>query len=187
MYGLTILDAYDTGPVGSLPLPPLIVDIAPVIEGTATIADGRALSGATVEALPLHCPPGVGTDAGPSLPDSPSCMPRHNWTTTSEPKGAFALALDPGDYWLRVQPVDGTRLPWVTKTIHVPGSLPVTFTIPAPVFRGLQLFDGLNGFAVGNAVVRTFSIPPQGPAVEVGRTITDANGRFDMYIDPAMQ
>jgi hypothetical protein len=32
-----------------------------------------------------------------------------------------------------------------------------------------------------------FTLPTLGTSVEVGRSITDANSHFDMYIDPAAQ
>jgi hypothetical protein len=112
-------------------------------------------------------------------------MPRAAETTTIE-HGSFALGLDPGDYVLRVEPADGTRLPWVSQSVTVSGSVGVTFKIPAPVHQQLQLADA-PGNVIANGLVHVFAIPASGPAVELARAITDANGRFDLYLDPAVR
>lgn len=174
---------YDTEPTCTAPPPPLTAGLASIIRGTATVADGRALSAATVEALPMHCPNIA--DAGVVSKDSPTCMPRYGWTTT-DAAGAFALPLDPGEYVLRVEPLDGTRLPWVMQPLVVPAPDALHVTIPAPVYRGLQIRDPSH-FPIANAIVRMFTLQGKGPAIEVGRAITDDQGRFDMYIDPAVQ
>jgi hypothetical protein len=198
---LTIIDGFDTGdgsdadagiPVGdgsdtnpSRDVPPLrvTVGVAPTVSGKATIADERMLSGATVEALPVACPTAIG-GTGLKPKDTPSCMPRAAQTTTAA-DGSFALTLDPGDYVLRVEPADGTRLPWVSRPLSVSSSAQVNAVIPAPAQQHLQLADqGRN--LVANAIVQVFMMPVAGPAVEVARTITDVNGRFDLYLDPTL-
>ena len=190
VHALTIVDDFDTGDGttddGGLEAPALSVLLAPPVRGTATIADGRPLSGAAVVAIPTRCaPPG---DGGAAPPDSSRCMPRSAQTTTN-PDGSFALPLDPGAYTLTVEPADGTRLPWVSQSISVPRSAPLDaaldFRIPAPTHLQLQIADALGPLVV-NAIVRLFTIPGQGPAIEVGRAITDPAGRFDMYLDPTL-
>jgi len=185
VHAVTVVD-FDTGDGTSddadAGAPALTVALAPIVTGTATIADGRALWGATVEAIPTHCaPPG---DGGSSPPDSPRCMPRSAQTTTRA-DGSFSLSLDPGSYTLSVEPADGTRLPWVSQSITVPVAAPLAIRIFAPTHLQLQLADA-QGPLIANAVVRLFTIPDPGPAIEVGRAITDSAGRFDMYLDPAL-
>jgi hypothetical protein len=186
-HGVLVIDGFDTGQgADSIPGPDIAVPVAPILSGTAVVADGRPLSGATVEALPVHCAQSMRNDGGTPLPDSPACMPRYAQGQTADSDGSFALALDPGEYLVRVEPVDGTRLPWVAQSVSVPPSGQIAFRIPAPVHRELQLF-GQDGIAVTNAVVRMFTVPASGLAIELGRAVTDPAGRFDMYIDPAAQ
>ncbi len=172
------------------------------VTGTAKIADGRLLSGATVEALPTQCfTPPPAADAGTAglviaPASSPSCLPRPSQVTTAG-DGSFKLPLDPGGYLLRVRPADGTRLPWVTQALTVPqvsdagtpAAAPVKFTVPAPVYAGLRLLDPM-GNAIVNAIVRAFPLPTQtapapsvpARAIELGEAITDVDGQFDLYI-----
>jgi hypothetical protein len=179
---VSIFEGIDIGSAGEAHPAALFVDVTRRIAGTAVVADGRALSGAIVEALPIHCSMPSGLVR--TTKDAPSCMPRYQSTITAD-NGAFSLLLDPGDYLIRAEPADGTRLPWVSQAVHVPGSSSVTLTIPAPTYRGFELQDWL-GNAISDAVVRMFTTV-NGPAVEVGRAMTNATGRFDMYIDPRIQ
>ena len=103
------------------------------------------------------------------------------------PSRSTRFVLDQGSYILRVRPADGTRLPWVTHSIVVgPTNVSIDFTVPAPVYAGLQLVDPEENPLV-NAVVRMFEIPTKGQAIEVGRAITDASGHYDMYLSPLAQ
>jgi hypothetical protein len=176
------------------------VDALSPVQGTARAADDRALSGATIEALPTQCfalaaadAEGGAPAAGATPASSTSCLPRPGQATVSA-DGSFKLALDPGSYLLRARPVDGTRLPWVTKSLTVEPSATsapqsVNFVVPAPTPAGLQLFDPVDNPIV-HAVVRAFALPtqpspatsPPAPAIELGRAITDTNGRFDLYL-----
>jgi hypothetical protein len=190
VHALAIVDDFDTGDGttddGGVAPPPLFVPLAHPIEGTATIADGRPLGGAAVVAIPTRCAQPAGGVAVP--PDSSRCMPRSAQTTTN-PDGSFLLLLDPGGYTVTVEPADGSGLPWVSRTVTVPLSVPLSapldFQVLAPTHLQLQLADALGPLVAG-AIVRLFTIPAQGPAIEVGRAITDAAGRFDMYLDPTL-
>jgi hypothetical protein len=120
---------------------------------------------------------------------SPWCLPRWVSTNTAD-DGSFRLALDPGQYELRVRPADGSGLPWVEETLSVgptdaPAPLPVV-TVPAPMFVGHRLVDPA-GNPIVHAVVRVFRLPAGGPVVELGRTITSAAGEYSMYIAPPLQ
>jgi hypothetical protein len=143
------------------------------------VADGRPLSVAEIDAQPVGCTSGAST----------WCMPRETTGTTAV-DGSFVLALDPGEYLLRARPADGTQLPWTSRTLLVqpsdaPATLP-TIVVPAPVAAGLQLVDP-TGNPIGQAQVRFFSMASGSAAVEVGRTVTDLSGTFEMYLQPATQ
>ncbi len=150
------------------------VDVPRTAEGTAVVADGRPLAGATVEASPVGCIDGT----------SSWCLPRAAQTTTTD-TGAFQLALDPGQYVLRVRPADGSRLPWVVQPLSVPldnfGVIVPLVKVPAPMSVGLSLFDP-TGNAIVHAVVRAFWLPAQGSALELGSALTGTDGRYDMYL-----
>jgi hypothetical protein len=166
--------AFDVDPTSGASTPQVTVDAPRTVVGSAVVADGRPMAGAVVEAVPTACATG----------SSSVCVPRDVQTTTA-PDGTFTMALDPGGYLLRVQPADGTQFPWVTQPLLV-GPTPVTVppvTIPAPVHGSVQLLDP-NDNPVVSAIVRVYQVPATGPAVELGRAITDATGTYDMYLAP---
>ncbi len=171
------VDAGNAGAAG----PNIVVGARRTVLGKALVADGRSLWGGAVEAVPTACAPPDGS--------SPWCFPR--WASTSTAAdGSFRLALDPGKYQLRVRPADGSGLPWVQTPLLVgPADLPVTLpivTVPAPMFVGRKLVDPAANPIV-HAVVRVFQMPASGPAVELGRAITNETGQYDMYIAPPLQ
>jgi hypothetical protein len=181
---VTIVDGFDTHLDGPVSAPAIAVHLATVVTGKATVADGRALSGATVNAVPVQCPKSMVVDGGLVPMDSAECMPRAAQTRTHS-DGVFSLALDRGRYALRVEPADGTRLPWVVQDVWVPGPTELAFSIPAPIHYELQLSDPGGNYPIANALVRVFRPPAQGsPAVEVWSTMTDVHGHFDVYLDP---
>jgi hypothetical protein len=146
------------------------------VHGLAQVADDRPLSGATVVAVPVQCPQGTST----------ACLPRGAQTQTAE-DGEFWLALDPGVYTLSVQPAEGTGLPWAHTSLSV-ANAPVEVpkqTVFAPVNASLELRDPADAPII-RAVVRAFGLPTQGPAVELGRAITDDSGRYTLYLSPTI-
>jgi hypothetical protein len=150
------------------------------VSGTANVADGRELSGAEIDAEPVACTGGV---------SSPWCMPRESTGITAA-DGSFQLSLDPGQYWLRVRPADGTRLPWTLLPLSVgvadsPTKLPPV-AVPAPVAAGLTLVDPTFG-PIAQAQVRFFSLSSGNAAIEVGRSVSDQRGTFEMYLQPPSQ
>jgi hypothetical protein len=179
---VTIFDGFNTQLDGGAP--PLTVGPATVVTGKASVADGRRLSGAMVEAVPVRCPKSMVVDGGFTSHDSIECLPRAQQTTT-DADGSFSLALDPGGYVLRIEPADGSRLPWVIERISEPPPPQLAVTIPAPVHQQLRLADPV-GNAIAKAIVRFFTMPaPGSQAIEVWSAITDVDGRFDLYLDPA--
>ncbi len=178
-----------------------LLEVGPLVpvNGTARTADGRLLAEGTVEVLPTACAPGA-TSMGMVHSSDASCMPRNAQVSTAA-DGSFSLAVDQGQYWLRVRPAEGSRLPWVVRELTV-GALGVsglTVTIPAPFSLGMRLTDSTGKPAtmqqpavpnnpVINAVVRVFTDPSAGgPAVELGQSITDAAGNYEMLLAPPPQ
>ena len=159
----------------------VVVSARRTVLGTALLADGRPLAGGAVEAVPKGC---ASLDAY-----SPWCLPR--WaSTTTEDDGSFRLMVDPGQYELRVRPADGSGLPWVERPLSVglaDLSVPLpTLTVPAPMFVGHKLVDPAANPIV-RAIVRVFRLTGAGPAVELGRAITNTGGEYNMYIAPPLQ
>jgi hypothetical protein len=179
---------------GSFAAPPITLGQPQPTVGTVRIADGRALSGATVVGVPLACAP-VSRPAA----DTMSCLPG-SVRTTSAADGSFVLGLDPGSYRIHVEPPGDSRLPWVdSKTIVVvggpspigappSGTLPVgPVVVPAPLSLGLRLTDSLGLLGVPGALVRAFRI--SGPAsnetaIELGDAVTGDDGRYELYVAP---
>jgi hypothetical protein len=177
-HGVTIVSSFTVSP-STTPVAGLNVTAGGIqhVQGSTILSDTRMLSGALVEVVPTACATGT----------SLACLPRPAQTTTAA-DGTFSLDLDQGGYVLRVEPPDGTHLPWVAQTILV-GPTPVTLpsvTVDAPVYAGLRLLDPFENPIV-NAVVRVYQVPAKGSAVEVGRAITDTTGHYDMYLAPSSQ
>jgi hypothetical protein len=176
---LAALDAPEFGPYVA---PAIALASTQLVSGIVDAADMRPLSQATIEAIPAACAPLPG-----GLYDSPflsmiACLPRSAQTTTAA-DGSFSLALDPGQYLLRVQPADGTRFPWVTRSISVANDS-VTLepiVVPLPVSVGLRLVDP-NDNPIVQALVSVYSLPASGPAIEIGSALTDGNGQYEMFV-----
>jgi hypothetical protein len=181
---LLVTTAFDVDPTAGATSPQLRVDTLRPVTGSVRVGDQRPMAGALVDAVPTGC--STGLPPATVLPPL-YCMPRDFQTTTAA-DGTYTLALDPGNYALRIQPQDGTRFPWVTQPVLVqatPVNVPVV-TVPAPVFAGIQLFDPI-GNPVAGAVVRVYQVPTSGPAIEVGRAFTDATGTYALYLAPSSQ
>ncbi len=158
------------------------------LSGSAVVADGRALAEAIVEVLPTQCASSFEVSGVPD--PGGACLPRSANTTTAPLDGSFALAVDPGQYLLRVRPRQGSRLPWKNLPIVVETTPKVVgpVVVPAPISVGMQLTDtamhpGDN--PIVNAVVGVFTTPtPATPAVQLGEAFTDEGGNFEMYLAP---
>jgi hypothetical protein len=187
-YQLTVIPADVAHAITVNPAFPVPVTTSPLVQsvpagllrtvqGNAALADGRPLSGADVEVVATACAQASGT----------ACMPRGAQTTTDS-HGLFTLSLDPGTYAPAVEPAQGSRFPWATQTLLVgPTDVVVPLvTVPAPAYGGLTLHDPADNPVV-DALIRVLELPKSGPAVEVGRTITDASGHYDMYLAPSSQ
>jgi hypothetical protein len=181
-FAVTLVSPFVVGPIAEACAPAsntaFRVSATQPVEGSAHVADGRPLSGAQVDAIPLTC-----ADGTPGA----ACLPHARSAGTGD-DGSFGLLLDPGgSYLLRVRPADGTRLPWtlLQKPLSVaPGSLPTPrIVVPAPFTAGYTLKDPL-GNAIPNALVRIFEPGPAGGWLEVGRSLTDSTGHYEMYLAP---
>lgn len=159
---------------------------AAVVHGTATLKDGRLLSGALVAGVPVACvavPDGSDLRLKP-LGTTEGCLPRPNQVTTDD-QGRFSLPLDPGGYLLRVQPAEGTGLPWLSKRIDVASDdIEVDPVVPAPIHMSFQLDDPADN-PVARALVKAFYAPSAtatSGAVELGEVLSDASGKVDLYM-----
>jgi hypothetical protein len=152
--------------------------------GSVAIADGRPLAGAVVEARPTRCAQPAALNQSAS---TPWCLPRPAQTTT-DVDGGFSFDLDPGQYQMRTEPAAGSRLPWVTpETLDVTSlaaSDAGTLIVPAPLSVGMTIVDPTHRPLV-NAVVRAYRTSSPAPAVELGTALTDATGRYELYVAPA--
>jgi hypothetical protein len=158
---------------------PIVVAGLQTVKGTAMVGDGRPLAAATIEAVPTGC-------SGPA--NDPTCLPRSGQTTTAD-DGSYSISLDPGVYYVRARPAEGSALPWVVQTLSV-GSASVTpppeIVVPAPFLAGLTLQDyRCNPIVEG--LVRVYLTPATGSAFEVGEALTDSTGHYDMYLAPPPQ
>jgi hypothetical protein len=184
-FAVTLVSPFAVGPAEEACAPPsdtaLKVSATQAVAGTAVVADGRFLSGAEVDAIPVQCADGS---------TSASCLPRPREAATGE-DGSFGLLLDPGgSYLLRARPADGTRLPWTItqKPLVVgPGStLTPRITVPAPFAAPLQLEDPSQNYII-DSVVRIFELHPSGRWLEVGHAVTDSIGHYEIYLAPPVQ
>ncbi len=177
-------------PLGSLPPTATGKDLqaAPLglLRGVATIADGRPLAGATVQA-----------QAAVSLAATldPRRWPRAR-TTTTDAKGAFSMHVDPGVYDVVVQPADGTGFPWTTVSSQVvaPGKALALapMVIPLPQAINLVLHDPDDNPLI-RPIVRAFA-PASGatpatpgaprPMIEIGSWMADTSGHLTMLLAP---
>lgn len=160
---------------------PIVVDVQRTVEGVATVADGRLLADATIEALPTACSDSTSAQ---------TCLPRAGSTTTAD-DGSFKMALDPGAYQLRVRPAEGSAFPWVVTPLTV-GPDPVTRVtaippVQAPFDASLVLLDPVACNPIVEAVVRMYETPAMGSAYEIGEALTDSTGHYDMYLAPPAQ
>lgn len=155
------------------------------VRGRCVLTDGRPVADAEVIARPAV------TLREPNAVLPVAAWPRPVTTRTNE-SGTFILALDYGDYDIVVKPVATTNLPWVVRAnTPVPPPKPDEpdqdlgdVLIPAPVRQSFILADP-NGFAVVSADVRVFRKMKYAPGlVEMGRSLTDASGRVELFLSP---
>ncbi|MBX3209244.1 MAG: carboxypeptidase regulatory-like domain-containing protein [Labilithrix sp.] len=157
-----------------------------ILKGRAVLTDGRPLSGADVVAIP---------DTSPAPQPTLLAEPRPGRTETGD-DGTFAFELDPGRYVLSVIPKEGTGFPRVVVRPNVPGSLTAQVAelpdirVPAPTRLVFTLRDpSPTGNVIANAVVRVFATPavpggaaPEADPVEIGRSMTDAEGSVEILL-----
>jgi hypothetical protein len=155
------------------------------VRGRCLLTDGRPVADAEIVAKPSV-----------TLREPNAALPVAAWprpvTTRTNDSGTFILALDYGDYDIVVKPQATTHLPWVVRAnTPVPPPKPDEpdqdlgdVLIPAPVRQSFVLADP-NGFAVVSADVRVFRKMKYAPGlVEMGRSLTDASGRVELFLSP---
>jgi len=176
---LQSLDVPDNGPFTAETIP---LAATQVVFGTVTTPDGRSVSEATVDAIPTACAPLPSSLMGTTFLSTTICLPRPAQTITTV-DGTFSLTLDPGGYLLRVRPAEGTRFPWVTRSISVAAEVVALdpIVVPIPTSVGLRLVDP-NKNPIVRAVVSVYTLPAVGQAVELGSALTDDSGQYEMFV-----
>jgi hypothetical protein len=157
-----------------------------ILSGVATLADGRPLAGATIQAEPA---------VSLAATVDPRRWPRQQ-TATTDAHGAFSMQLDPGTYDVVVQPANGTGFPWTTLSsqVVVGGETLVLQPVVVPL---PQVFDVVLHDPGDNPLVRTLvrafksasgatpsapGTPP--PMIEIGNGITDIEGHLTLLLAP---
>ena len=160
----------------------LTKDFKPPLRSTAfghvVLADGRPLAEANISALPSEI-----------ALDGRAVKPRPVQTRTDQ-DGNFRFVVDQGQYDLTVDPRAGTDFPRVVQIRSFgAGTIDVgEIVVPPPARIAFVLRD--QNRPVGNpivrATVRVFAEPPgRGPpAIEIGRSMTGADGRVEILLAP---
>jgi hypothetical protein len=184
-------------PEEGIVLPDLVLDNAIGVSGTVALPGTMGpLLDATVDLTPSLAT--INPMFPPPVPASSIDSPR-SFETTTDAGGRFAFKppdalVGAGTYDITVRPLDGTNLPWVvfqTRQISATmGGDLGTFTVPAPASLTVTLHDLADGAIVG-ALVRAYAFPPCptsacfDPAHQIGESITDDTGTFQMFLAPA--
>lgn len=145
--------------------------------GKVRLADGRPLAHAEVLA---------GPSAASRTTRSAAEAPRPTRTLT-EDDGSFVLALDEGEYDLVVLPEPGTGFPRLVslgRPVGPTGANLEDLVVFAPFDLSSAVKDSA-GRAIARALVRAFAyVSDTTGFVEVGQSLTDTNGRFEMLVGP---
>lgn len=190
VYDVTVEPGADTGfssmrdritIAGSEPLT-LLPSRRADVQGSATLTDGRPLSGAEVVAEPE---PEEGT--------ADEAAPVRTMRTRTDESGAFRLALDRGKYVITVIPEAGTGFPRVLRrtTISAAEADLGTIRVPPPTRLTLQLRDQSTfPVAIPGARVRIYALvegrteADPGHAFEIGSSMADARGDVELLLGP---
>ncbi len=147
-----------------------------VVSGMVRLSDGRVVAIAEVEWAPSQA------RRAPAW-----AAPRAARTVTDD-LGAFAVALDEGEYDLSVQPEAQSGFPRVVSLGRPVGPDDATIeelTIVAPTRVAWTVKDPSGLAPIVRAVVRAFAyVPTAGQYVEVGAALTDSAGQFEMLLGP---
>jgi hypothetical protein len=167
------------------------------VTGNVAVLHGPPLANATVSFTPGALL--LTEAAAPGAEDWP-----RSFEFTTDSNGNFSAQIDPGLYDITVQPVEGSRFPWIvdtTLTFPPPNNAkPLNLSVPAPALLSLTILDS-PPTPVQQALVRAYAFVPCTPAVatgmttepcndvavQIGEAVTDANGSFEMYLAPATE
>lgn len=118
-----------------------------------------------------------------------------NASTVTDIDGGFAVALDPGDYNLSLQPAPTSNLPWaVLSRLNVPAvesqTVPnLAVTIPNPVVMSGSVVDP-EGSPISDARIRVWLAPAdpdpddetQPSVLQIAETVSDGAGRYTLLL-----
>lgn len=163
----------------------LALDRKTHVSGQVVLGDGRFVGDAEITFTPSLTQP-MGTN--------PLGLPRAVVVRTSGDMATFSADVDPGVYDITIAPLAGTRFPWVVQTAKsIPQAVDIkldAFVVPPPIEQG-GVVPGLTirdpyGSAVTGALVDVYAASQVSmagtPLYLVGRTMTDSNGHFDLYL-----
>jgi hypothetical protein len=159
------------------------------VTGRVVLGDMRPVGDAEVIFMPALQQP-MGTN--------PLSLPRPALVRTNGDDATFAADVDPGVYDVTVAPLAGTRFPWVVQTSKmIPQATDALSSlklddvvVPPPIEQG-GVVPGLTvrdpyGSAVAGAIIDVYAasqVSTTGtPLYLVFRTMTDANGHFDLHL-----
>jgi hypothetical protein len=180
-------------------LPPLGANGFAITEGTLDASDANPHKLALAAAVPLTAslsPPALAAGLKVVAVDT-SPSPGEPLTTTVDTQGRFTLPASPGRmYRLYTEPAPDKRLPRLLLGLAKGGGGPLALTLPGTVAVLGRITNGL--VAVPGAVIEVFCTGPTpdclgdqaGPNADAARpvneTVTDADGRYQLYVpDPA--
>jgi len=165
------------------------------LQGKLKTRDLSPLADATVDAFALA------REGDVMLAEDDPSVTRYNRSrqTTSDPSGAFRLAVDLGSYDVVVKAPAGSGYPWVVR--HDVGigargvEFPTVIDMLAPItLQGSLGFQGDEGDladAFADAEVSAFAILDEGKptarAVPIGKSTADSAGRFMLLLPPSIK
>jgi hypothetical protein len=157
----------------------------PRMTGAVRTHDGRPLEGASVVATPLGVDPSGGAE--------PALRFNRAASGAADAAGEFALPLDPGLYDVVVRAPDGSGFPWTVlpglEVLAGASSLRREVVMQAPLPLAGRLLDSA-GAALAGAEIRAYAVidvPDGAPrSVEVGRTTSTADGRYELLLPPSL-
>ncbi|MDB4935599.1 MAG: hypothetical protein JWP87_2571 [Labilithrix sp.] len=143
--------------------------------GRVLLADGRPLAEAEILAIPSDKPV-----VGAAVKPRPA-------RTRTDRAGSFTFELDQGQYVFMVEPQAGTGFPRVVQLRSIPTGIADLgeIQVAPPTRLAFQLRDpSKNGNPIVRAMVRIFAeLPGRGPpAVEIGRSMTGADGSCEILL-----
>ncbi len=147
------------------------------VKGTLVIGDGRPFPGTEVVFQPIASALG-------------RAVPIHPRVFVTDTTGSFAGAVGSGQYDVTFRVPSWTGFPRVLIPSHAvvdANNAGLDASVGVPGVIGYALYDQTGSNAVGHAVVRAFALTKSGDRyIEMGTTVTDESGRFEVLVPSSM-